>query len=173
MRTIKKIRSNVNSLEDVGLFLQIFFLITILPLLVKFMTVPQLMKTLTPKNLKDNSKCDLNEMRDKIEKYTLYILSKDFWMYKNICLKRSLVIYHFLRKYGMYVTICFGVRYINERPGNAEIKKMEGHAWLVYNGDIFLEKNVEETKTYRMTYCYPKNEDEANEKELIDIERLM
>jgi hypothetical protein len=174
MRTIKKIRSNFDSLEEVGLFLQIFLLITILPLLVKLMTVPQLMKILTPQKSKSNGKWDIDEIRDKIEKYTLYILSRDFWIYKNICLKRSLVLYHFLRKYGMYVTVCFGVRYKNERSGNVEVKKMEGHAWLTCNGDIFMEKNAEETKTYRMTYCYPKNEDDTKEKGLMpDIEGLM
>jgi len=173
MRTFKKIRSNFDSLEEVGLFLQIFLLITILPVLVKLMTVPQLMKILTPKKSKLNRKCDLDEIRDKIEKYTLYILSRDFWIYKNICLKRSLILYHFLRKYGMYVTVCFGVRYKNEQSGIVEVKKMEGHAWLLYNGDIFLEKNVEETKTYKMTYCYPGIKYDVKEKGFIaDIEGL-
>lgn len=174
MRTIRKIRANFDSLEEVGLFIQIFLLITILPLLVKLMTVPDLMKNLTPKKSKLINRSECYKIADKIEKYTLYILSRDFWIYKNICLKRSLVLYHFLRKYGMCVTVCFGVRYKNERSGNVEVKKMEGHAWLIYNGDIFLEKNVEEITTYRMTYCYPKNEGNTKEKGLMpDIEGLM
>ena len=171
MRTIKKIRSNFGSLEEVGLFLQIFLLITILPLLVKLMTVPKLMKILTPKKSKLNRKCDLDEIRDKIEKYTLYVLSRDVWIYKNICLKRSLILYHFLRKYGMHVSICFGVRFNKELSLGAEEKKMEGHAWLLYKGDILLEKNVEETNTYKMTYCYPGIKDDMKEKGFIaDIE---
>jgi len=172
MRTFKKIRSNFDSLEEVGLFLKIFLLITILPVLVKLMTVPRLMKILTPQKSKLNGTRDVDNIRDKIEKYTLYILSRDFWIYKNICLKRSLVLYHFLRKYGMYVTVCFGVRFKNERPGGTEERKMEGHAWLLRNGAFFLEKNAEETKTYKMTYCYP--EDDSKEKSLVtDFEGLM
>jgi hypothetical protein len=174
MRTINKIRSNFDSLEEVGLFLQIFLLITILPLLVKIMTVPRIMKILTPKKSKLNRKYDLDEIRDKIEKYTLYILCRDFWIYKDICLKRSLVLYHFLRKYGMYVTVCFGVRYKNERSGNMEEKKMEGHAWLLYKGEIFLEKSAEETKTYKVTYSFPEIKDAVKEKGFMtDFEGLM
>ena len=43
----------------------------------------------------------------------------------------------------------------NEGLTNAEIKKLEGHAWLLYNGTVFLEKNTEIAKTYKITYCFP------------------
>jgi hypothetical protein len=59
------------------------------------------------------------------------------------------------------------VRYKNERSHGTAEKKMEGHAWLLYKGDIFLEKNVEETKTYKKTYCYPEIKDDVKEKGFI------
>jgi len=174
MLTFKKIRSNFNSLEEVLLFVRILLLATILPLLIKRLTIPRLLKLLTPQNSKSGRISGPDEIIDKIEKYTLYILSRDFWVYRNICLKRSLVLYHFLRKYGVHVTVCFGVRYNNERFHGAEGKKMEGHAWLLYKGDIFLEKNVEETKKYKMTYCYPEIISDVKEKGFIaDLEGLM
>jgi hypothetical protein len=174
MLTFKKVRSNFNSLGEVLLFVRIFLLATILPLLIKHLTIPRLLKLLTPQNSNSGRISGPDEIIDKIEKYTLYILSRDFWIYRNICLKRSLVLYHFLREYGIHVTLCFGVRYNNEGPHGAEGKKMEGHAWLLHNGDIFLEKNAEETKKYKMTYCYPEIISEVKEKGLTaDIEGLM
>lgn len=94
-------------------------------------------------------------MKDKIVKFTDYILRHNLWTDKNTCLRRSLVLYHFLRKSGINVFVCFGVRY-NERLSDREAKKkLEGHAWLLYHGDIFLERNAEVTETYTMTYCFP------------------
>lgn len=164
MRIIKKIQSNFRSPEEVMLFVQIFLLATILPLLVKYLTVPHLMKVLTPHNIKLDRKCPLDEVKDRIEKYTLYILSRNIWIYNNICLKRSLIFYHFLRKYGVPVTICFGVRYKKETSHNPMEKKMEGHAWLLSKGRIFLEKNPDETKTYKLTYAYPESKEDVIEK---------
>jgi hypothetical protein len=31
-------------------------------------------------------------------------------------------------------------------------QELEGHAWLMYNGDIFLEENTDMIKTYTKTY---------------------
>jgi acylphosphatase len=164
MYTMGRIRSNFDSLQDVWLFLQIFALATILPPLVKLMTVPRLMKILTPGESRLNSECDKNDIMDKIGKYTHFILSRDFWIYKDICLKRSLIIYHFLRKHGIHVTVCFGVKYKNKQSHAAKERKIEGHAWLLYNGSIFLEKNVKETEKYKMTYCYPGIKADMNKK---------
>jgi hypothetical protein len=148
---ITRVRANFSSFEEVELFIQISLLITILPVLIKLLSIPRLMKVLTPGDLKAYKNADLEKTKDKIVKFTDYILGRNFWIYKTKCLKRSLVLYHFLRKIGINVNICFGVRY-GEEGGK---KKLDGHAWLVYNGDIFLEKNVQMTKTYKVTYCFP------------------
>ncbi len=162
MKRFKKIRRNFDSFGEVLLFLQIFFLITILPFLIKLLTVPQLMKILTPQERRFNGRCDYQEIKDKIVKYTDYILSRNYLVYKNTCLKRSLILYHFLRKVGIDTQICFGVRYKKGLTDTSGGKKLEGHAWLLYNGDIFLETNSEIIETYKMTYCFP---DKDREKE--------
>ncbi len=51
----------------------------------------------------------------------------------------------------MDVHICFGVRF----PDGVSREKLEGHAWLLYNGDIFLERDIEMAKAYKLTYCFP------------------
>ncbi len=155
MEMVRKIRSNFNSSEEILLFIQIFLLVTILPFLIRLLTVQRLMKFLTPRDIDAYKNLNIEKSKDKIVKFTDYILSRNFWIYKSTCLKRSLVLYQLLRKSGIDVHVCFGVRYNDKLPGRGTGKKLEGHAWLLHKGEIFLEKNVEETKTYKMTYCFP------------------
>lgn len=154
---IGKIKDNFSSFEDIWLFTQIFFLITALPAMVRFLSLLKLMNVFTPRNVKGYQNLKMEKSRDKIVKFTDYILSRNFLIYKTTCLKRSLVLYHFLRKMGINVHICFGVRYrYNEKlPGREAKKGLEGHAWLLYKGGIILERNVDITETYTMTYCFP------------------
>ncbi len=165
MEIIRKTKSNFHSLEEILLFIQVFFCITIVPFLLKLLTIPGLMKILTPKRMKIYKTLNLEESKDKIIRFTGYILNRNFWIYKNTCLNRSLVLYHFLRKSGINAHICFGVKY-NEELSDREVKKkIEGHAWLIYKGEIFLEKNVDETETYKMIYCFPERKEQVRQKE--------
>ncbi|MGH7801226.1 MAG: lasso peptide biosynthesis B2 protein [Thermodesulfobacteriota bacterium] len=151
-----KIRANLNSFEDVRLFIQIFILVTVLPILIKLLSLPRLMKLLTPNGVKVFNNQDSDRTIEKVVKYTGYILSRNFWIYKAICWKRALVLYHFLRKAGLNVQICFGVRLPNIEAKD----ELEGHAWLIYNGGVFLERDIEMTKTYKATYSYPETDGE-------------
>jgi len=155
MKIIRKFRLNFDSIDELLLFFQIFFLITILPFLIKLLSMPQLMKTLTPETKKFNGELNCRKLQDKIVKYTDYILSRNFWVYKSSCLKRSLTLYHFLRKLGIDIQICFGIRYKKFFAGGGGKKKIEGHAWLLHNGEVFLEPNEEMIITYKMTYFFP------------------
>jgi len=155
MKIVRKIRANFHSLEEILMFIHLFFLVTILPLLIRLLTIPQLMKILTPQHGEVKNARNLHDRRDTVVKYADYILSLNFWMYKNTCLKRSLVLYYFFRKLGMDVYICFGVKHKKDLTERETGKRLEGHAWLSHNGDFFLEKNPEETKTYAVTYCFP------------------
>lgn len=51
--------------------------------------------------------------------------------YRRSCLKRCLVIYHFLRAEGVPVTINFGALW----EGDA----LKGHSWLTLDGALYLE----------------------------------
>jgi hypothetical protein len=158
--TLRKIRANFSSFEEIWLFIQIFLLVTVLPLMLKLLSFPRIMKVLTPRDLKVYRNLDLEKSKGKVVKFTDYILGRNSWMNKNTCLKRSLVLYHFLRKLGINVHICFGVRYKEKLADRESQKKLEGHAWLLYNGDIFLERNVEMAKTYKVTYCFPEEKEQ-------------
>ncbi len=152
---IKKIRENFGSLEDIWLFGQIFFLVTTLPVMLRLFSLPRLMELFTPRDSKDYESSEIEELKYKVIRFTDYILSRKYVKGKNTCLRRSLVLYHFLRKSGTNVHLCFGVRYNEMQPLSSAQRKLEGHAWLLYHGEIFLERNAETTKTYKMTYCFP------------------
>lgn len=57
------------------------------------------------------------------------------WPWRSTCLKRSAVLYHLLRGWGVAVDLRIGVR----RPGPGQLA---AHAWLVRGGEPFLEPAV-------------------------------
>ncbi|MDL2121579.1 MAG: lasso peptide biosynthesis B2 protein [Deltaproteobacteria bacterium] len=151
---LRKFRANFSSFEEIWLFIRIFLLIILLPAMLRLFSLPMLMKMLTPRDLRVCNDQD-SESRDKIVKFADYLLNRNFWIFRSTCLKRSLVLYHFLRKLGINLHVCFGVKYNGKLPDRKTQKKLEGHAWLFYNGNIFLERNAEVTKTYKLTYFFP------------------
>jgi hypothetical protein len=152
---IEKFKKNFRSPGDLWLFVQIFGLITLLPVMVKYRSIPTLLKTLTPAGKEFGKSLNANSLIEKIVKYTDYILGYNWLVYKNACLTRSLVLYHFLRKHGIEVHICLGVKK-GESLGEVDSEKsLQGHAWLTYDGNIFLEKNSLGTHTFKTTFCFP------------------
>jgi len=153
--TVRKIRKNFSSLQDVVLFMQMFSLVTVLPSMLKLLSIPRLMKLLTPRLITNANNIETDIIRGKIVTYADYILSGRFWLCKGTCLRRSLLLYHFLRRAGINVQICFGVRYKKDSIHESLSKELEGHAWLLYRGQIFLERHATIAGEYRVTYCFP------------------
>ena len=151
---LRKIRLNFGSFKDIRLFIRTFLLITLLPAMVRLFSLPMLMKMLTPRDLRVCKDQD-SESRDKIVKFADYLLNRNFWIFRSTCLKRALVLYYFLRRSGMDVQVCFGVRSNAKSSDRKRQNVLEGHAWLLYSGNIFLERDAKATKTYTMTYSFP------------------
>lgn len=144
----QKFRVNFTSFREMWLFIQIFFLVTLSPVALRLFSIPRLMRICTPRDSKVYDGRNREKLKARTVKFTDYILGWNALRGKNTCLKRALVLYYFLRKWGMDVQVCFGVRYVAH-------KRLDGHAWLLYQGDIFLERNTELTKAYQRTYCFP------------------
>lgn len=64
----------------------------------------------------------------------------------GICLRRSLLRYHFLRRAGLPVVVHFGARRLGERIG--------GHAWLTLDGQPYHEA-PEHYLNYVLMFSYP------------------
>jgi hypothetical protein len=75
------------------------------------------------------------------------------WRFRSplgICLRRSLVRYHFLREKGLPVTIVFGARIKKESEGGG----LGGHAWLTLNGEPYYE-NPQDYRDFVAMFTYP------------------
>jgi hypothetical protein len=53
----------------------------------------------------------------------------------GLCLRRSLIRYHYLRRAGLPVTIHFGARFVEGKPD----RQVTGHAWLTLDGRPYHE----------------------------------
>lgn len=68
----------------------------------------------------------------------------------GICLRRSLLRYHFLREAGTPVSIVFGARLKDSHEGGG----IGGHAWLTLNGSPYYE-NPANYAGFAKMYTYP------------------
>lgn len=155
MAIARKFRANFSSPEEVLLFIRIFLLITILPSLIKFLTLPQLMNLLMWRISTFSGTQKDKDYKDKIVRFTDYILTRNFWIYRSTCLKRSLVLFHFLHRIIPDIQICFGVRLRKDVAAQGKQKGLDGHAWLINNEGILLDKNPDIGRMYTVTYCFP------------------
>jgi hypothetical protein len=155
MKIVNKIKNNFYSLSDLWLFISIILGTIVLPLMIKFLPLPRMMQVITPASTKQCNILDDGNTKEKIIKYTDYILSRNFFIWRDTCLKRSLLLYHFLNKIGVKVRICFGVKYNDTMISKGRKGSLEGHAWLLLNGEIFLERNIEIVKKFAVAYCFP------------------
>jgi hypothetical protein len=73
-----------------------------------------------------------------------------FWSPLGICLRRSLLRYHFLRALGLPVSIVFGARLKARQEGGG----LGGHAWLTLAGQPYYETPGDYEGFVEM-YVYP------------------
>ena len=150
MTRLKKLFNYFDTLSDVFLFFQIFLFLTLLPLLLKLFSIKKLMQLLSSDS-KENRDVDA----DKILRLTNLILHRDVFIYKNICLKRSLTLYYFLSRMGQKVNIYYGVKKDAELNNEDEDAVLDGHCWIKLNGQIFNDGDKNAPKSYHITYSYP------------------
>jgi len=148
MTRLKKLFNYIESPGDLLLFSQIFIFLTILPLLLKLFSLKKLMEVLSSDS-KENRDVDA----DKILQLTNLILHRDVFIYRNICLKRSLTLYYFLSRMGQRVNIYYGVK--KDAELNNEDQVLDGHSWIELNGEIFNEGDKDAPDIYHITYSYP------------------
>jgi hypothetical protein len=92
IRLHKKTGENFSSYEEIWLFVQIFFLIISLPVIMKLFSITRLIKIFTPRNIKSYHGRDLEKRACKLLKYTDYLLNRNFLKCDNSCLRRSLIL---------------------------------------------------------------------------------
>lgn len=145
---VRRARNNVSSIEEAWLLMRIACFAAVLPVLLRYLSIPRLLALHTPKTTPASAHHD---RRDKILKYTDYVFRGKHGPYKKTCLKRSLVLYRFMRRSGLDVRICLGIRRMPSGSSDALI----GHSWLLHQGKIVFEENPEIAKRHTVVFSYP------------------
>ncbi len=124
-----RIRYGLSQLKrpaDWWLLARIVALSSALPVMLRWVKLPTLLRVLSSRH---DCATAQPEQVDKIVRFTWFVLSKNRLAGRNTCLKRSLLLYHFLGRAGLDVEIDFGV----QRAGG-----LTGHSWLTRNGEVYL-----------------------------------
>ena len=68
----------------------------------------------------------------------------------GLCLRRSLVRYHFLRREGLPVILQFGAKFVADKPD----REVTGHAWLTLDGQPYYEAD-ENWRGFVIMFSFP------------------
>jgi len=117
--------NRIKNPKDFWLLLEIIGLALLLPLLLRYLRFPELLQLLGKKPARLPETDYQNRQAEKVRLFTNFVLGHRFAGTKT-CLKRSLVLYHFLRKIGLDVEIELGIT--RQESG------LIGHSWLTCNG---------------------------------------
>jgi hypothetical protein len=114
------------SISDVFLFFQVLFFAAAVPFLLrlKLSRVEALLEPRIP------SRACRNRF-EQIEEYVEMAIREGRPLVRPGCLTRGVTRYYFFRRYGMDVSLCFGVGQVD--------REFVGHCWLVKDGVPFME----------------------------------
>ena len=113
-------------IRDAFLFLQVLFFAAAVPFLLR-LRLSRVEALLEPRN-------PASADRDRVKQMTEYVemaIREGRPLVRPGCLTRSVTRYYFFRRYGMDVSLCFGMGEVNG--------KFVGHCWLVKDGVPFME----------------------------------
>lgn len=75
----------------------------------------------------------------------------------GLCLRRSLVRYHFLRREGLPVRLRFGAKFVGGKPD----RDVTGHAWLTLDGQPYHEAG-ENWRGFAIMFSFPNSNANSN-----------
>jgi len=124
------------------LFLRVGLWIALVSVLLRLVPLPRLLRLLTPKHTDSRP-----WPREKLVNFCSFWLGRDAAFFSKSCLKRSLVLYHYLNQQGEPTRFLIGVRHDGQ--------KLCGHAWILLEGKkLFPDEDLD----YRIIYAYPERE---------------
>jgi hypothetical protein len=126
---IKNIVSILSSPREFILVVRIYLFVLAIPFLIEILSIQSVVSLITPRKG--------HPMGDSLtESRVIYLCSRVQGMLGKVgieysCLRRSFLLFHFLRYYGQEVAINFGVKW--------EGIDLTGHSWLSMDGRPYLE----------------------------------
>lgn len=117
--------------QNLQMLLEMLAFAAVTPLLLKFCSLERVLGMITPREKKRFGGAS-HTSTERIVHLGVLMLARNRLFLKNSCLKRSLLLYHFLRKHGVEVCIHFGVKKIGDY--------LAGHSWLTHYGNLLADK---------------------------------
>jgi hypothetical protein len=115
--------------REMWLVARIYLFLALLPSMLRMFSIDRLVSRVTPATeCRPNDSISLDRL--------LYLCRRAFDTlqkagYRRTCLRRSLLLYHFLRCHGVPARINFGVKW--------EDGCLAGHSWLTLRDELFME----------------------------------
>ncbi|MCP3956977.1 MAG: lasso peptide biosynthesis B2 protein [bacterium] len=131
------------SRQDVWLLLRITGILLILPPLLRWFSLPRVMKLLDPGL---GAASGRGSSPSRMIQLTQRLLDQNIGVFRDTCLKRSLVLFRLLRRAGHPAVIRFGVAKDGE--------DVTGHSWLEQSGELIAEKS-DPYESFAVIYSYP------------------
>jgi hypothetical protein len=127
--------------HELGLLLRIAGMLLVIPVLQRVLTLPALLhlfdtRAVSPPRVTPSRLLAL--VRE--------ILSQRLGIFRPNCVKQSLILFHFLRRWGYPVQIYFGVAKHRET--------LSGHCWLELHGQPLAEP-ADPHQMFTVVYAYP------------------
>jgi len=136
-------------MKKMVLFFRISYYILIIPFLVYIKKLPKLCNSFTPK------KCKPRYSNEEIIRLTNFLVGLKIPTSRNLCLKKSLILYRLLRENGLDVCINVGIN----ASGQGNIC---GHSWLTLKGEPFyVSEEEKQARQFELIYAFPSKNDEV------------
>jgi len=119
--------------------------IAALPVLIRVMSLPRLMSLLTPRTPVRPFDPEMLVHGHRINSYVISILRRNPENMGKMCLRRSLILYRFLRICGIPASFHLGV--IKDK------EKLDGHSWIEINSEHYFDSRPD--REYHQTFSYP------------------
>ncbi len=141
---IRQLSTGALSAAEIGLGLKVIATAAVLPLLLRLLPLPTLLRWLRPR--RTGRRPEDHTLLERQVHVARRVLGSDDGPLRHSCLLRSLVLFRSLRRAGYPVVVCFGIT----RDGES----LAGHAWLELDGAAVGE-NGGVLAGYRPIYRYP------------------
>lgn len=129
-------------MKDIALIFRILYYVLVLPWWLCRKTLPEVCAMLGSARA-----CRSEVARSRAIRYALFWTSLRIPTFTNYCLRRSLILYKFLKEFGVETTINVGVR-LDERG------RLRAHSWLTRDGAPYLD-DPSVIGQFRTIYTFP------------------
>ena len=136
-------RKTVRHPKELFLMLRMASWIGVVSVVARLWSLPKALEFVSGKDVIEHR--DRTDLEKRLANTLDQLLSADVAFLRPKCWKRAAVLRRYLSKNGIPTTIVFGVR--TDTQG-----KLDGHAWLEFEGEPILESSRPE---YVVTYRYP------------------